>query len=133
MSDLEADSMPFDYLSGRLRSVGHAMRGIGSLVRDEPNARIHLLATVLVVVAGAWLHLSRIEWGLIALAVASVWAAEAFNTAMEALVDLISPERQLLAAKAKDVAAGAVLLAACGSVVIGLLVFVPHLLGLLLP
>jgi len=122
--------MPIDYLSVRLHSVGHAVRGLALLVRDEPNARIHALATVLVLVAGALLHLSPIEWGLIALAVTCVWAAEALNTAIETLVDLISPERQPLAGKAKDVAAGAVLLAACGSVVIGLLVFVPHLLRL---
>ena len=121
--------MPMDYLSARLRSVGHAVRGLALLVREEPNARIHAFATVLVVVAGALLHLSPTEWGLIALAVASVWAAEALNTAIEALVDLISPERQALAAKAKDVAAGAVLVAAGGSFVIGLLVFVPHLLS----
>ena len=125
--------MPFDYLSARLRSVGYAVRGLALLVCDEPNARIHALATVLVIVAGAWLHLSPIEWGLIALAVASVWTAEALNTAMETLVDLISPKRQPLAAKAKDIAAGAVLVAAFGSVAIGLLVFVPHLLGLFEP
>ena len=122
--------MPIDYLSVRLHSVGHAVRGLALLVRDEPNARIHALATVLVLVAGALLRLSPTEWGLIALALACVWAAEALNTAIETLVDLISPERQPLAGKAKDVAAGAVLLAACGSVVIGLLVFVPHLLRL---
>ena len=122
--------MPIDYLSARLRSVGHAVRGLGSLVRDEPNARIHAAATILVIVAGAWLRISPTDWGLIALAIACVWAAEAMNTAIEALVDLVSPERQPLAAKVKDVAAGAVLIAACGSVVIGLLVFVPHLLRL---
>ena len=125
--------MPIDYLSARLRSVGHAARGLASLVRDEPNARIHALATVLVFVAGALLRLSPAEWGLIVLAVACVWAAEALNTAIETLVDLISPERRPLAGKAKDVAAGAVLLAACGSVVIGLLVFVPHLLRIFEP
>jgi diacylglycerol kinase len=128
LTSYETDSLPLAYLNARLRSVGHALRGISSLLRDQPNARLHALATVLVIVAGALLRISPVEWGLIALAVACVWAAEAMNTAVEAVVDLISAERQALAAKAKDVAAGAVLLAACGSVVIGLLVFVPHLL-----
>jgi len=123
--------MPMTYLKERVRSIGHAARGIASLLRDEPNARIHALAAVLVVLAGIWLHVAAVEWGLLALAVTVVWAAEAMNTAVEALVDLVSPERHALAGKAKDVAAGAVLLAAFGAVVIGVLVFVPRLLDLL--
>lgn len=118
-----------DYLSSRLRSIGHALQGIATLVREEPNARIHAVATVLVVIAGAVLQLSLVDWGLVALAVAGVWAAEAMNTAVEALVDLVSPEHQPLAGKVKDLAAGAVLLAACGAVVIGLVVFLPHVFG----
>ena len=123
--------MPMTYLKGRVRSIGHAARGIASLLRDEPNARIHALAAVLVALAGIWLHVSAVEWGLLALAITVVWAAEAMNTAVEALVDLVSPDRHALAGKAKDVAAGAVLLAAFGAVVIGVLVFVPRLLDLL--
>ena len=119
------------YLRERLLSARHAARGIAMLLRDEPNARIHVFATVLVVLAGFWLHISTVEWGLITLAITVVWAAEAMNTALEHLVDLVSPERHALAGKAKDVAAGAVLLAACGSVAIGLLVFVPRLVSLL--
>ena len=123
--------MPMTYLRERLLSARHAARGIAMLVRDEPNARIHVFATVLVVLTGFWLHISTVEWGLITLAITVVWVAEAINTALEHLVDLVSPERHTLAGKAKDVAAGAVLLAACGSVAIGLLVFVPRLVSLL--
>ncbi len=123
--------MPMTYLRERLLSAGHAARGIAMLLRDEPNARIHVFATVLVVLTGFWLHISTVEWGLITLAITVVWVAEAINTALEHLVDLVSPERHTLAGKAKDVAAGAVLLAACGSVAIGLLVFVPRLVSLL--
>ncbi len=119
------------YLRERLLSARHAARGIAMLLLDEPNARIHVFATVLVVLTGFWLHISTVEWGLITLAITVVWAAEAMNTALEHLVDLVSPERHALAGKAKDVAAGAVLLAACGSVAIGLLVFVPRLVSLL--
>ncbi len=123
--------MPSSYLSGRLRSFLHAFRGLGLLLQTQHNARIHALATVLVVAAGVAAGLSGVEWALIALAVVGVWVAEALNTAIEFLVDLTSPELHPLAAKAKDVAAGAVLVAAIGSVIVGALVFGPHVLKLL--
>lgn len=123
--------MPSSYLSARLRSFGHAFRGLKVLLQTQHNARIHAAATVLVVAAGALLRISPAEWALIALAVVCVWAAEALNTSIEFLVDLVSPELHPLAAKAKDVAAGAVLAAAIGSLVVGVLVFGPHLLKLL--
>ena len=118
--------MPSSYLTGRLRSFGHAFRGLKVLLQTQHNARIHAVATVLVVVAGALLRISAFDWALIALAVLCVWAAEAMNTAIEFVVDLISPEHHPLAAKAKDVAAGAVLVAAIGSAIVGGLVFGPH-------
>ncbi len=118
--------MPSSYLTGRLRSFGHAFRGLKVLLQTQHNARIHAVATVLVVVAGALLRISAFDWALIALAVLCVWAAEAMNTAIEFVVDLVSPEHHPLAAKAKDVAAGAVLVAAIGSAIVGGLVFGPH-------
>jgi diacylglycerol kinase (ATP) len=84
---------------------------------------------VAVCIAGAVLGLSRLEWCAVVLAVVAVWTAEALNTALEFLVDLASPELHPLAGKAKDAAAGAVLVTAAGAVVIGLLVFGPHLLA----
>ena len=123
--------MPSSYLNGRLRSFGHAFRGLKVLLQTQQNARIHVAATVMVVAAGALFAISPAEWALVALAVASVWAAEALNTAIEFLVDLASPEFHPLAAKAKDVAAGAVLVAAIGSLVVGVLVFGPYVLKLL--
>lgn len=119
------------YLSSRLRSFGHAFRGLKVLLQTQPNARIHAAATVLVVAAGVLLRISPMEWVLIVLAIASVWTAEALNTAIEFLVDLVSPDPHPLAGKVKDVAAGAVLIAAIGSAVIGGFVFGPHLLRLL--
>jgi len=101
------------------------------LLRSQHNARIHAVATILVVAAGALFGFSPAEWALIALAIACVWAAEALNTAIEFLVDLASPEHHPLAGKAKDVAAGAVLVAAIGSLVVGALVFGPHVLRML--
>lgn len=123
--------VPRSYLNGRLRSFGHAFRGLRVLLQSQHNARIHALATVLVVAAGALCAISAAEWALVALAVAAVWTAEALNTAIEFLVDLASPEHHPLAAKAKDVAAGAVLVAALGSLAVAVLVFGPHLLKLL--
>lgn len=122
--------MPSSYLSARLRSFGNAFRGLKVLLQTQHNARIHALATVLAVAAGALLGISPAEWALIALAVVCVWATEALNTSIESLVDLVSPELHPLAAKAKDVAAGAVLVAAIGSVIVGVLVFGPYALKL---
>lgn len=123
--------MQTSYLTGRLRSFGHAFRGLKVLVQTQHNARIHAVATILVVAAGVLARISPTEWALIALAVVCVWATEALNTSIEFLVDLVSPELHPLAAKAKDVAAGAVLVAAIGSLIVGVLVFGPHILKLL--
>lgn len=115
----------------RIQSFIHARRGIGILFRTQVNARIHAVATVLVLFAGIWLHISASDWALIVLAVVAVWVAEGLNTAVEFLVDLVSPEFQPLAGRIKDVAAGAVLIAAIGAVLVGLLVFGPPLLRVL--
>jgi diacylglycerol kinase len=123
--------MPDSYLNGRLRSFGYAFRGLKVLLQTQQNARIHAAATLLVVAAGALFRISAVEWALLALAVAAVWTAEALNSAVEFLVDLASPELHPLAAKAKDLAAGAVLAAAIGALVVGVLVFGPHVLKLL--
>ena len=116
---------------GRIRSVRFAVRGIRKMMASQHNAWIHAAATVVVVAAGLTVGLSASEWGLIVLAIGSVWTAEALNTAFEFLTDVASPEFHPLAEKAKDVAAGAVLLAAIGAVAIGGLVFWPKLAVLL--
>lgn len=111
------------YLSQRWRSFACAFHGIWVLLSTQAHARIHLLATVLVVAAGVYAEVSRAEWALLALAMAGVWVAEAINTAVELVVDLHSPAFHPQAGKAKDVAAGAVLLASLFAVVVGALVF----------
>ena len=112
--------------TGRLRSVKFAVRGIATMLRTQHNAWLHATATVLVIAGGLVVRLSVNEWCWIALAITSVWTAEALNTAFEFLTDVASPDFHPIAEKAKDVAAGAVLLAAGGSVVIGVLVLGPH-------
>jgi len=114
-------------------SFRNAGKGIRAFVRTERNARIHLAATIAVVGAGFALGLSRAEWALLVLAITGVWSAEAMNTAVEALGDVVSPERNEAVGRVKDLAAGAVLLTAVGAVVIGLLVFGPRLMGLVAP
>jgi diacylglycerol kinase len=109
-----------------LDSFRHAFAGLGYTLRTQRNARIHLLVAVAVVALGLWLGLSRWEWVAIVLTIGFVFVAELFNTVIEAVVDLASPEIHPLARVAKDVAAGAVLLAAILSVVIGLLILGPH-------
>lgn len=111
----------------RVASFGHAGRGIWTALRSEVHMRYHAVATVVVAGLGFYYRLGRLEWALVALAVAGVWTAEMLNTAIEALTDLASPDFHPLAGKAKDIAAGAVLLAAAGAAAVGALVFGPHL------
>ncbi len=121
------------YLAGRTRSFGHAFRGIGTMLRSQRNAWIHALATVGVVGAGLALHVSLGDWKWLVLAIMSVWGAEALNTALELLADAAKPEFHPLVKKAKDVAAGAVLIAAIGAAVIGALIFIPAVVAWLQP
>ncbi len=119
-------SRPFD-LSCRLRSFKFAVQGIGHLMRTQPNAWIHLAATMVTVGAGFMLGLSMAEWCWMVLAMTGVWVAEAMNTALELLCDATTTEFHPLIGRAKDVAAGAVLLAALGAFVVGVIVFLPKM------
>jgi undecaprenol kinase/diacylglycerol kinase (ATP) len=112
----------------RMRSFRYAFEGISYVMRTQPNTRIHLLIMVIVIIVALWLELTLLDWTLLVLAITIVWTAEFTNTAIEALVDLASPEHHRLAKVAKDVSAGAVLVGAIGSVVVGLLVLAPPLL-----
>lgn len=114
----------------RLKSFVYALQGVACLVRTQPNARLHLLATVLVCMVGVYFGLSRAEWLWVTVAITLVWSAEAFNTALEQLADALHPQQHPGIGRAKDVAAAAVLIVALGAAVIGMLVFVPHLAGM---
>jgi diacylglycerol kinase (ATP) len=114
--------------TGRVRSFWCAIHGVAVMLGSQQNAWIHAAATVLVVGAGAYLGISRADWCWIILAIVAVWTAEALNTALEFLTDVASPEFHPVAGRAKDVAAGAVLIAALGSVAIALLILGPHVL-----
>jgi diacylglycerol kinase len=117
--------------TGRIRSVRFAVKGIATMLQTQHNAWVHAVATIVVIGLGLAVGLSAAEWCWIVLAMMSVWAAEALNTAVEFLTDVASPSFNPTAGNAKDVAAGAVLIAALGAIVIGFLVLGPHLLVLI--
>ena len=118
-------------LRRRVASFGHAFRGVGSALRSELHLQFHAVASVAVLGLGLYFRLTATEWALVALAVASVWAAELFNTAIETLTNLVSPEYHPLAGKTKDVAAAGVLLAALGALAVGACVFGPKIWAVL--
>ena len=114
----------------RIRSVRFALRGIRWMLLSQHNAWIHAAATLVAVTAGAIFRIDAHEWLVIVLAIMAVWAAEALNTAFEALCDVASPDFHPSVERAKDVAAGAVLISAIGSVLVAVLIFGPRLAGL---
>lgn len=117
--------MRFSIIS-RLKSIKYAISGIASMIESQQNAWVHAVATVLVVFFGLFFHLHAAQWCILVLAIMAVWTAEALNTALEFMADVASPEFHPLIEKAKDVAAGAVLISAVGAVVIAILVLGPY-------
>jgi len=112
-----------------LRSVRCALQGMVHAVRSQRNARVQLVVAVLVVLLGNVVGLERTEWCVVALTIGAVLAAETANTALEAIVDLVSPEYHEQARIAKDAAAGAVLIVAVCAVVVGVLIFGPPVIA----
>jgi diacylglycerol kinase (ATP) len=112
----------------RLASFGYAFAGIGYLLRTQRNAQIHCAIALIAALLGILLRIGLAEWLAVTIMITIVIAAEGVNTAIEAAVDLASPQRHPLAKIAKDVAAGTVLITAIGAVAVGLLIFLPPLL-----
>lgn len=110
------------------KSFGYAFQGIFNTIRTERNIKIHCAAAILVTIFGIWLQISKTEWMICFILFGLILALELVNTAVEATVDLFTEERKPLAKKAKDAAAGAVLVAAIFAAVIGILIFIPKLL-----
>lgn len=120
--------MNSDFFRGRLLSFKYAWNGVCDLIKKEKNTRIHLFFTILVIIFGFLLKIAQWEWCILVMTIAAVWSAEAMNTALERNVDLVTLEKRPLAKEAKDLAAGAVLIFAIMSVIIGLIIFLPKLL-----
>jgi len=115
-------------ISTWIATFQHAFSGLGFVIRTQPNARVHILATIAVLITGLWLQIGKQDWLILVLTIALVWMAECFNTALEQLVDLASPDFHPLAGQAKDAAAAAVLITAIAALIVGLLIFLPPLL-----
>jgi len=111
----------------QIQSFGYAFRGIKYVVKNEHNMRIHLLASVCVLLFGLLLQLNITEWCFIVFAIGFVLFAETINTSVELLTDLVSPDFHVLAEKTKDVAAGAVVIASITAAIIGMLIFLPKM------
>lgn len=116
----------------RIQSFKHAFSGWWYVLRTQRNAWIHFLATILVAFLGWILRINTVEWAVLALAIGLVWTAEFVNTALEAVVDLASPELHPLARVGKDVGAAAVLISALLAILVGLLILGPPLWSALL-
>lgn len=115
------------FLQQRIKSFCYAFKGVKVLFVTQPHAQIHAFAAFVVTVAGWYFRISTIEWCLVIICIAIVMAAEGINTALETLTDLVSPNFHPLAGRAKDVAAGAVLLLSIGALLVGIIIFVPKI------
>jgi len=111
------------FFSREAESFVCAFRGIAALLKGEIHARIHLVATILVIALGWWSGLTRGEWIAIVLSIGLVWTAEALNTAIEYVADLAHPDEHPEVKKLKDLAAASVLFASLVALVVGLIVF----------
>lgn len=127
MSELLDTKEEFSLLK-RARSFTHAGRGIYVFVKSTHNAWIHLLVLAIAIVLGVYFNITVIEWMMLVLAGGFVLVAEAFNTAIEIDIDLTSPEYHPYARDTKDVAAGAVLIAATTALIIGIFIFGHYIL-----
>jgi diacylglycerol kinase (ATP) len=116
-----------DFLKSRTLSFRYAFGGWWYVIRTQRNAWIHAVVSIAVIGVSLWLGLNRYDWALIIIAIAMVWTAEFINTALEAIVDLASPEQHDLARISKDVGASAVLIAAGSAALIGLIIIGPPL------
>ena len=115
------------YLKSRIKAILIALDGIKYVFMTQKNSRIHAGFTVVVLLLGWLLKISRIEWIILLLVVGLVWVAEFLNTAVEVMIDIVSPEKNQAAKIGKDVSAGGVLIAAFVSILIGILIFGPRL------
>jgi diacylglycerol kinase len=123
----------WNFIKSRARSFGYAFRGFWYVLRTQQNAWIHAVIATLVVILSLWLRLDAREWAIIILTTAMVFTAEFLNTAIEAVVDLASPQKHPLAKVGKDVGAAAVLIAALAAILVGVLILGPPLWARLAP
>ena len=119
-----------NFIKRRIESIRYALNGVFVIIKTQHNAWIHVMMTLIVIALGFLLNVSLSDWKLLILAMMSVWVAEALNTALECLGDAFCKDFNPLIGKAKDVAAGAVLIAATGATIIGCVIFLPRIFAL---
>ena len=116
-------------ITKRIKSFKYAFAGLKILLKQEHNARIHLAATFVAILAGVFFKISTSEWSLIVFAIVLVFVTEIINTAIEGISDFISPQKNEKIKIIKDLAAASVLVAAIGAIIIALLVFIPKIIS----
>ena len=114
-----------ELIKQQIASFGYAFRGLRLLFQTEVHGRFHIFFAIFVIIASLFFKISITEWCLVIGSITIVIGAEAFNSAIESLTDLVSPERHPLAGKTKDMAAGSVLIVAIGAAIIGCIIFLP--------
>lgn len=117
------------FFKDRVQSFRHALRGIRDILVTEHNAKVHGVFTFAVLVISWWLNLESLQFLVVLIFIALVWITEAFNTVLEIVIDIVSPDYSNAAKRAKDIAAATVLFAAIGAVMAGLLIFIPALIN----
>jgi len=116
-----------EFFKSRVKSFKHAFAGWWFVITTQKNTWVHVTATLMVILLALWLHLRTWDWALLFIVIGMVWIAEFLNTALEAVVDLASPEKHPLAKVGKDVGAAAVLLSALVAILVGFLILGPAL------
>lgn len=120
-------------ISARIRSIGFGARGVRLTLWTQHNAWIHAVATALVIVAGIYFNIRPAEWAVIVITSAAVWVAESLNTAIEFVADATRKEHDPLIRDAKDVAAGAVLIAVIAAIIVAVIIFAPYISQMISP
>jgi diacylglycerol kinase (ATP) len=118
------------FITDRIKSFGPAWKGLFWLFKNEGNAQFHLIATIVVIIAGLYFKVSNSEWTILFFAIGLVITSEALNTAIEKTIDLLHPQKHEKAGLVKDLAAAGVLIASITAVIIAALVFVPRVYSL---
>ncbi len=118
-------------MKAEIKSFTHAINGIVYAISSEKHMRFHLFAAVIVFASGLFFDITFTEWCLLILSIGAVITAELINTALEQLVNLVSPQQNPIAGRVKDVAAGAVLIISIAAAIVGLMVFLPKVMLLI--
>ena len=117
----------YDFITGRIRGGGYAIKGAWLLLKHEPSIQVQFCVALVMTAAGFYFDITSVEWVMQVLAIGLVMATEGLNTAVENIADFVHPDYHTKIGRIKDVAAGAVFFAAVASVVIGLIIYLPYI------